>query len=273
MLIEIDGHAAYAYTGARPHQASQPAVVLVHGAQHDHSVWALQSRWLAHHGWNVLAVDLPGHGRSAGAPLTSVEDMAAWVLRLLDAAGIERAALVGHSMGSLIALEAAGRAPDRVTALALVSTAFPMRVSPQLLDAARSDEPAAFTLINAWSHSGLNHQPGSPGPGFSVFMQNRRLMERQRPGTLLNDFAACDAYARGLERAAAVRCPTLLITGAKDMMTPPKAARPLAEVIEGARTAIVPEAGHALMAERPDALLQALRDLLAQASRAVAASS
>ena len=109
MRIEVDGVPAYAYTGGCAFDPRQPVAVFVHGAQHDHSVWILQSRYLAHHGWSVLAFDLPGHGRSAGMPLASVEAMAAWLLAALDAAGVDRAALAGHSMGSLIALEAAGR--------------------------------------------------------------------------------------------------------------------------------------------------------------------
>ena len=262
MLLKVDGRDAYAYTGGRAFDASRPVVAFVHGAQHDHSVWILQSRWLAHHGWSVLAVDLPGHGRSAGPPLDTVEAMAQWLLAALSAAGVERAHLVGHSMGSLVGLEAAGRSPGRVASVSMVGTAFPMRVSNALLEAARQDEPRAFDMINAWSHSGLTHQPGCPGPGFSVFVQNRRLMERQPPGTLAVDFAACDAYAGGFEAAARVQCQVLLVLGAADLMTRPSAAAGLIERISDARVVKVPGAGHALMAERPDAVLGALRGFL-----------
>lgn len=262
MRLRVDGHEAYAYTGGRAHDGAAPAVAFVHGAQHDHSVWALQSRYLAHHGHAVLAFDLPGHGRSGGAPLPSVERLAQWLLQALDAAGVERAHLVGHSMGSLIALEAAGLAPGRAESLALVGTAFPMRVSEALLTAARDDEPGAIGMINLWSHSGATHAPGCPGPGFSIMNQNLRLMQRQKPGTLLVDFSACNAYAAGLERAGALGCPVLFVLGAKDQMTPPKAARALVGAVPGARVVEVAGCGHALMAERPDAVLAALRDFL-----------
>ncbi|MGD9943815.1 MAG: alpha/beta fold hydrolase, partial [Burkholderiaceae bacterium] len=180
MQIELDGISYYAYTGGRPFDASRPVIAFVHGAEHDHSVWALQSRYLAHHGFSVLAVDLPGHGRSGGKPLPDVGSMADWLIALLRTAGVQRATLVGHSMGSLIALDAAGRADAPVERLALVGTAFPMKVSDALLEAARDDEPRAFDMINYWSHSTINARPGCPGPGVSIFMQNRRLMERQR---------------------------------------------------------------------------------------------
>ncbi|MBN9428852.1 MAG: alpha/beta hydrolase [Burkholderiales bacterium] len=267
MQIEIEGIPYYAYTGGRPFDATRPVIVFVHGAEHDHSVWILQSRYLAHHGFSVLAVDLPGHGRSSGTPLTDVSAMADWLIALLHAAGVAQATVVGHSMGSMIALDAAARPDSPVQGLALVGTAFPMKVSDALLAAARDDEARAFDMINYWSHSTINARPGCPGPGFSIFMQNRRLMERQRPGVLLTDFNACNAYAGGLERADALACPVLFVLGRHDLMTAPKQARTL---IERCRTAAerhgqpapvvveIPDCGHAIMAEQPEALLSAL---------------
>ena len=262
MMLEVAGRPAYAYTGGKPFEPQRPTVVFVHGAQHDHSVWILQTRYLAHHGCGVLAVDLPGHGRSAGPVRDTIESMATWVLELMTAAGAARAAIVGHSMGSLIALEAAGQAPDRVERVALCGCAFPMKVSDVLLNAARDDEPRAFDMIDLWSHSGINHRPGNPGPGFSVYNENLRLMQRQAPGVLFNDFSACNAYAGGLERAKALQCPALFVSGARDQMTPPKAARGLAQAMADARSVTLPACGHAMMAERPDLVLDALKGFL-----------
>jgi pimeloyl-ACP methyl ester carboxylesterase len=258
MQFDVDGLTAYAYTGGKPFDPARPVVAFVHGAQHDHSVWILQTRWLAHHGFSVLAFDLPGHGRSAGPALTDIGAMATWVLQALAAVGVARSAIVGHSMGALIGLEAAGRAPAVVTGLAMLGTAFPMKVSEALLDAARNDEPAAFDMINQWSHARLVHRPGTPGPGFSVFVQNLRLMERQAPGVLLNDFTACNAYADGLTRAASIRCPVLFVLGARDAMTPPRSAGDLIRAIPGASVVEVPNSGHALMTEAPDETREAL---------------
>lgn len=262
LQLNVAGHTVYAYTGGRAFDPQQPTVAFVHGAQHDHSVWTLQSRYLAHHGFSVLAFDLPGHGRSGGTPLGSIEQIARWLLHALDAAEVQHAHLVGHSMGSLVALEAAGTAPERAASLALIATAFPMRVSDELLAAARDDESRAIDMINAWSHSTLAHAPGCPGPGFSVFVQNRRLMQRQRPGTLWTDFAACNDYEGGLARARALCCPVLFVLAARDAMTPPKAARALIDLVDDARVLEVANCGHALMTERPDAVLDALRGFL-----------
>ncbi|GAB3452377.1 alpha/beta hydrolase [Massilia terrae] len=261
MLFRVQDKEAYAYTGGKPFDAALPTIVFIHGAQNDHSVWGLQSRYFAHHGFGVLAVDLPGHGRSSGPALESVEAMAAWVLALLDAAGVERAVLVGHSMGSLIALEASHRAPVRVRGLALLGTTFPMKVSDSLLETARVDEQAAIDMVNIWSHSTIAHKPSSPAPGFWVMGGLRRLMQRmsqQNPEQLFyTDFAACNAYANGQAAAEAVGCPTLFVLGSKDMMTPARSAKLLTSAVRHGRIVSV-EAGHAMMSEQPDAVLDAL---------------
>ena len=264
MELNIQGKRVFCYTGGKPLDAKLPAVVFIHGAEHDHCVWVLQSRYLAHHGYGVLALDLPGHGRSDGPPLASVEAIADWIPALLDAAGVAKAALVGHSMGSLAALDCAGRHPERVGRIALIGAAYPMRVSPELLDATKNDEPLAQAMVNIWSHSAYAHYPSNPGPGFWVMGENLRLMQRQRPGVMHVDFAACDAYAAGMERAAQVSCPALLVLGKRDVMTPARSGRELAKAVKGARVVEVAGSGHALMAEKPDDVLDALIPFLAE---------
>lgn len=262
MNLNVNGQPAYAYTGGKPFDAGLPCVVFIHGAEHDHCVWVLQSRYLAHHGFGVLAVDLPGHGRSAGEPLQSVEQMADWVRALLDAAGVAKAALVGHSMGSLISIECAARYPDRVSKIALVGTAFPMKVSDELLTATRDDEPLAQDMVNIWSHASYAHYPSNPGPGFWVIGENLRLMQRQKPGVMHADFRACNEYANGFAAAEQVQCPALLVVGRRDIMTPARSAREMAARLRDARTVEVAGSGHALMAEKPDEVLDALRAFL-----------
>ena len=261
MICEINGAPAYAYTGGKAFDARQPTIVFLHGAQNDHSVWALQSRYFAWHGWNVLAPDLPGHGRSGGPALISVEAMADWLLALLDAAGAGQAVLAGHSMGSLIALEAAHRAPGRVTGLAMLGTTWPMKVSDTLLAASKDQLQDAIDMVNIWSHTGPLPRPACPAPGFSVTGLSRRLMQRlaeQNPDQLFHtDFSACNAYANGGAAAAGVACPTLFILGTRDIMTPPRSAQALTSAIGHGKIVSV-DAGHAMMAEQPDAVLDAL---------------
>lgn len=262
MNLTVQATTAYAYTGGKSFDPTLPTVVFVHGAEHDHCVWVLQSRYLANHGFGVLAVDLPGHGRSGGPPLTSVEAMADWIIALLDAAGVGRAVLVGHSMGSLIAIEAAARFPGRVAKVVLVGTAFPMKVSDELLNATRDDEPLAQDMVNIWSHSAYAHYPGNPGPGFWVIGENLRLMQRQKPGVMHVDFTACNAYANGAVAAAKAACPALLILGKRDIMTPPRATKEIAAALQTVKTVEIAGSGHALMAEKPDEVLDAIRAFL-----------
>ena len=268
---ELAPQSAYAYTGGKVFDLSKPCVVFLHGAQNDHSVWIMQSRYLANHGYAVLALDLPGHGRSAGPARTSVETRADWVHDVLNSLGVKQAALLGHSMGSLIALQVAAQAPELVTALGLLGTANPMKVSDALLKACLESEPQAFDLINRYMHSSLSHLPGSPGPGFSVYWQNRRLMERQEPRVLFNDFSACNVYLGGEAAALRVRCPTLILCGEKDAMTPPRTAQGLRVILsknlgDSLSYQVIQDCGHALMAEQPDITLLALQGFLAKSA-------
>jgi len=262
MDLRVGGESAYAYTGGKAFDPRLPAIVFIHGGELDHCVWILQSRYLAHHGHAVLAVDLPGHGRSGGAPLASIGAMADWIVALLDAAKLASAALVGHSMGSLVALDCAARYPERVSRVALVGTGFPMRVSPDLLEATRTSEPEAQRMINLWSHAAHAHYPGNPGPGFWVAGGNLRLLQRQKPGVLHADFAACESYRAGLERAAQVKCPALLVLGRLDAMTPARVGRDLARAIPNSILKMLNDSGHNLMGEKPDEVLDALVEFL-----------
>ncbi len=261
MIVNVQGAPAYCYTGGKTFNPSQPTVVFIHGAQNDHSVWILQTRYFAHHGFNVLALDLPGHGRSKGAAMDSVAKMAAWVLEVMDAAGVDKAMMVGHSMGSLIALEASHMAPARVSHLAMVGTTYPMKVSDALLETSKNDEQGAIDMVNIFSHSSMAQKPSCPGPGFYTMGGARRLMQRMsqiNPAQLFyTDFFACNAYANGQAAAEAVKCPTLFIFGSKDMMTPARSTKTLTAAIGHGKVVTV-DAGHSLMAEQPDAVLDAL---------------
>ena len=258
MKIEVNSQTAYAYTGARELASEQPTIVFIHGGGLDHSVWLLQSRYFAHHGKNVLAVDLPGHGRSGGDALPNIGAMADWISALLDALSIEQATVVGHSMGSLVALETAANHPSRVEKLVLIGTAVPMAVSDPLLDAAKANHHDAFDMVNLWGHSGLAQIGGNQAPGMWMTGGGVRLLERSRPGVLHNDLKACHEYRHGLDSGARVQCPTLMLLGQLDMMTPVKVARDLQNAIVDARAVVLERCGHMLMAEKPNQVLDNL---------------
>ena len=266
MELDVLGHKTFCYTGGKPFDAAKPSIVFIHGVLNDHSVWILQTRYLAHHGWNVLAPDLPGHGKSAGDAPRTVQDAAAFTIAMLDAAGVRRAALTGHSFGSLIAIEVAALAPERVSHLALVGTAFPMKVSQTLLDNSLKEPQKAIDMVNQFSHSMLAPPPSTLGPGTWVLGGSRALMRRvlasnPRVNLFHRGFQACDAYTDGQTSMAKVQAPTLFILGSEDQMTPPKAAQALvAAALHGKVVQL--EAGHQMMSEAPDGVLEALKALL-----------
>ncbi len=257
MHLQVDDKSVFAATGGRQFEERQPVVVMLHGAGMDHIIWALSARSLAHRGRSVLAVDLPGHGRSQGPALTGIAAMAAWVVRLLDAARIHGATLVGHSMGALIALEAAGEAPQRIRRIALLGVAARMPVHPDLLKAAGDDQAHAADLIASWGHGPAGHFGGNPAPGLWRMGGATRLLNQAEEGVLGSDLAACDAYD-ATAGASRVRCPSLLLLGALDRMTPPGKAKALAAALPNSQTTVIPGAGHMMMSEAPDAVIDAL---------------
>ena len=259
MQLSVNGTDTFVATGGREFDKSQPTIVLLHGAGFDHSTWALHSRWFAHHGFGVLAPDLPGHGRSSGAPLPTIAAMADWTAALLDAANAAWAKLVGHSMGSLIAIETAARHPAKVSALSLIGTAATMTVGPDLLKAAEANDRTAIDMVSIWGLGFQAELGGSLAPGLWMHTGAQRVLEQCRPGVLFNDLAACNAYQGALAAAAQITVPAMLVLGERDMMTPARAGKPLAAALPNSRTVVLRGAGHMMMVERPDELLAALQ--------------
>jgi len=268
MQVQVNGAHTYCYTGGKPLDPAQPTVVFIHGVLGDHSVWALQSRYLAHHGRNVLAVDLPGHSRSQGEAPASVEQAADFIIALLDTLGVARAALVGHSWGSLIALEAAARLGARASHLVLVGTAYPMKVSPALIESALNEPEKALKMVNLFSRSTLAPPLGAGQWVYGAGMALGRRVLRSNPqvNVFHRGFVACGSYANGEQAIAAIQCPVLFLLGTLDQMTSPKAAQGLIAAARAAgksvQVAQLP-VGHHQMSEAPDATLRAISDFLA----------
>jgi len=267
MELVVDDRRVFLADQGKGFDRARPTLLFVHGAGMDHSVWPLQARYFAYRDWNALALDLPGHGRSetldtrAGL-LDSIEAMAEWLGRLITALGVERPHIVGHSMGALIALEQAARRPENVASMALLGAAPKMPVHPALLEAAGRPGARAPALICDWGFGPAGHFGGHKAPGSWMQGHALRLLGDAAGPVLRTDLAACDAYQGGLEAAAKVACPTLVVAGVADRMTPAKQAARLAEAIAGAHPITLPAAGHMMMVEQPDPTLDALVDFL-----------
>jgi pimeloyl-ACP methyl ester carboxylesterase len=189
--------------------------------------------------------------------------MADWVLRLLDAAKLDQASVVGHSMGALVALECAARHPQRVERVALLGVAYPMNVSDAFLEAARANRQDAYDMETIWGHAPQVPLGGNPNPGMWMYGDTLARLARLAPDVLYNDLRACHEYAGGEAAAAKVKCPVLFVLGRRDQMTPAKAGLAFAKTVAGAQVVQLALSGHALMAESPDAVLDALAAFLA----------
>lgn len=259
MDVVVDGCKIFAATGGKAFDPKKPSLVLIHGAGMDHTVWVLQTRWLAHHGVNVLAIDLPGHGRSEGKSMARVSDYADWIMRFLDAAGLQSAGLMGHSLGALIALECAARSPDRVSRLTLLGSALAMPVHPDMLASAQAGTDEVIHCMTSWSHARPHHFGPHKMPGMWLLGQAHHLLKKAGEGVIFGDLSACNDYKEAPAAAAKVACPTLLILGDSDLMTPMKGGLKLAEAIKDAKSQIIPGSGHMMMTEAPDATLEAMK--------------
>jgi pimeloyl-ACP methyl ester carboxylesterase len=257
----VNGVKTWVGTGGRDFDSALPLVVFLHGAGLDHTVWALLARWFAHRGCGVLAPDLPGHGRSGGEPLGSIDAIADWTAALVGTVQGRTARIIGHSMGSLVALASAARYPESVTAIGLIGTAAAMPVTPDLLAAAKAGDHTAIDMVSIWGHGFRAGLGGSLAPGMWMLGGAERLLERARPGVLFKDLSACNDYRDGLAAAAKVTAPAILVLGERDMMTPAKTGSELAAALRNARVVVLKGAGHMLVSERPDEVLAAVRGL------------
>ena len=262
MEFTVAGKKAFASTGGRKFDPSKTVVMFVHGSGMDHTVWHLQTRYFAHHGRSVLAVDLPGHGRSAGPALKSVVEMSDWLIAALDALGVAQAAVAGHSLTSFVCLDLAARYPARIRAIALCGMAAKMPVHPELQAAGNKGEQLAYDIITSWGLDRRAHIGGAEAPGMWMMGGTLRLLEQGRDAVVGIDLAASEKFGDAVPTAGQVKCPTLLLLGERDRMTPLKNAKPLLDAIPGARLVVLKQCGHMMMTEHPGATLDALKEIL-----------
>jgi pimeloyl-ACP methyl ester carboxylesterase len=269
MYLDVNGNKTFYSTGSGTNREGAPAIVFIHGAGMDHTVWVMPARHFARHGFNVVAPDLPGHGRSAGDLLTSIDAIADWTCELISAAGLQDTTVVGHSMGSLVALNLAARHPNFASRLALLGTSTPMLVADPLLDAARDNSHAAIDMANTWSHSRSAQMGGSEVPGMWMTGGGERLLERAGEDVFFTDLNACNSFDNGAELAQQVQCPSLVIIGKQDMMTAPVKSHKVAQAIPECRMIELEGCGHSMLSEKPDAVLNALKSIIQSPANAV----
>ena len=250
----------FATTGGKEFNPELPAIIFLHCAGADHSIWYLQTRYFAYHGYSILAVDFPGHGRSEGDFIISIEEMADWIPELIKAAGLEKASLVGHSMGALVALECAARFSEIVSSICLIGSAAKMPVHPVLLDASLKGDLLAFDLVTSWEHGPTGHFGNPPVPGMSLLGGAQSLLNSSPNGALGVDLVACNNYDNGMNAASKISCPVLCLSGSQDKMSPSFEGKKLAETIPDAKFHIIKDCGHMVMLEKADECLRMLKE-------------
>ena len=261
MRIDINGNEVFYGTGSGTPSDAANTLIFVHGAGFDHTIWVMPARYFARHGWRVVALDLPGHGRSQGEALTSIAQMADWLAQVIDAVSPnQQASVVGHSMGSLVAMSLAARHANKVQKLALLGTSAPMPVADVLLNAALDNDQAAIDMTNTWSHSARGSLGSSQNPGVSNLHIGERLLQQAGAGVFHTDLAACNGFtADGL---AEVKQPTLVIIGDEDKMTPPRAGLAVADQLPHVQQRRLAGCGHSMLSEQPNQVLDELAAFL-----------
>ena len=247
----LDLNGERVYYALHRNQVDGVPVLLIHGAGENHLVWPIGLRRLP--GTIVYAIDLPGHGKSAGVGRSTIAGYAAWVISFLAALHIPAAVVIGHSMGGAIAQQLALTQPDRTAALVLIATGAKLRVAPQLLELARSDFSAAIELVSEWDWG--------PTASAEVKELGKQQLLTNSPAVVLDDYRACDTFDVR-EQLPRIAAPTLIIAGEVDRLTPLKHSTFMAEQIPHARLCAVPEAGHMVMLEAADMVTQAVIDFL-----------
>lgn len=261
MRVGLAGGDAFVHTGGVERLEGAELALLIHGAGNDHTVWRYATRRFAAAGLAVAAPDLPAHGATPGPPLHSIGEMADWCLSLVDALGFTRVVPVGHSMGSLVAMELAVRSPDRVDRVGLIAPAEKLAVHPVLQDAADRLDPLAADLILGWTHTGRSRFGHHPSPGMWMTGVGRRLLEHNAEA-LGPDLAACAAWD-GAVAFEALGKPTFVAVGQHDRMAPARGGLAVARGV-GATVIEVPAGSHASLYDHPGEVVDPLIGWLAE---------
>ena len=260
MYTVVQNKKAFYTSSGREIDLKQPTIIFVHGSGLTHVTWVLQTRYFSFHGYNTIAVDLPGHGYSDGPPLKTIEEMADWVSELIDVLGIKKASYIGHSQGCLIGLEFAYRYPEKLNLIALINGSLSMKMNLELLTLAQNKDQKAVDLMMDWVHGPLGQIGGHPVPGLSHIGMGNQLVKSNNNGTLGADFGACDQYTNGNKAAQSIQTPTICIVGNHDRMTPKKVGLELSKSINKSELYIIQDSGHMSILETASETLTLLKN-------------
>ena len=243
-------------TGGFDFDEKKPSILLMHGSGLTHIVWSLHEQFYASQGFNVLSVDLPGHGNSEGPALKSIEEISNWIKFLMEKINISKITIVGHSQGCLVGIDFASRYSDLISSLVLVSGSYKMPVNQDLIDLAEAGDEKTVLLMMKWGYEGSKAFIGG-NPVKKIINSSREIRE-----ILAVDLNACNKYKTGKESLEKINCPTLCIFGDLDKMVPLKVGNKMAELIKNSETKVISNCGHMIIFEKAFEMRKLVKEFL-----------
>ena len=234
----------------------KPSILLIHGSGLTHIVWSLHEQFYASHGFNILSVDLPGHGNSEGPSLKSIEEISDWVKSLMNVLDIKKIIIIGHSQGCLVGIDFASRYPNLINDLVLVAGSYKMPVNQDLIDYAEAGDVKVILLMMKWGYEGSKAFIGG-NPVKKIINSSREIRE-----VLAVDLNACNNYKSGKESLEEINCPTLCIFGDLDKMVPLEVGNKMASMIKNSEKKIINNCGHMIIFEKAFEMRKIVKEFL-----------
>jgi len=243
-------------TGGMDFEKEKPSILLMHGSGLTHIVWSLHEQFYVNQGFNVLSVDLPGHGNSEGPSLKSIEEISDWIKSLMSVLNIKKLIIIGHSQGSLVGIDFAARYPDLISSLVLVAGSYKMPVNQDLINYAEAGDEKAVLLMMKWGYEGSKAFIGG-NPVKKIINSSREIRE-----VLAVDLNACNNYKGGKESLGKINCSTLCIFGDLDKMVPLKVGNKMSSMIKNSEKKIINNCGHMIIFEKAFEMRQIVKEFL-----------
>ena len=231
-------------------------ILLMHGSGLSHIVWSFHEQFYSTQGFNVLSVDLPGHGNSEGPSLQSIEEISDWIKSLMTKLNIEKIIIIGHSQGALVGIDFAARYPKFILSLVLVAGSYKMPVNQDLINYAEAGDEKAILLMMKWGYEGSKAFIGG-NPVKKIINSSREIRE-----ILAVDLNACNNYKDGKESLKKISCPTLCIFGDLDKMVPLEVGNKMASMINKSETKIINNCGHMIIFEKAFEMRKLVKEFL-----------
>ena len=243
-------------TGGMQFDGKKPSIILIHGSGLSHIVWSLHEQFYASHGFNVLSVDLPGHGNSDGPALKSIQEISDWIKLIMQTIKISKIIIIGHSQGCLVGIDFASRYPNLLSSLVLVAGSYKLPVNQDLIDLAEAGDDKAILLMMKWGYEGSKAFIGG-NPVKKIINSTREIRE-----ILAVDLNACNNYKSGKESLEKINCPTLCIFGDLDKMVPLEVGNKMATMIKNSEKKIIKNCGHMIIFEKAFEMRKLVKEFL-----------